>query len=134
MGRAWGTGRADTVLAGMTVTLFNAGAARLLAYAEVDHPTRVRRAVVVSTQSLIGNWRHQSSFMVPKDLQIIAGIPIQLNNLYFSLGGRPWAKDYITTTSCPAGGWRYQASLHYLFDKLGATSDEHETGTVPCTS
>jgi hypothetical protein len=135
MGIAWGTGRADTVLASMRVTLFNAGAARLLAYAEIDNPARVRRAVVVSTQSLIGSWRHQSSFMVPKDLQIVAGIPIQLNNLYFSLGGRPWAEDYITTTLCPVGGWRYQANLHYLFDSLGGeTSDEHETGTVSCTS
>ena len=134
MGRAWGTGRADTVLASMRVVLFNAGAARLLAYAEVDHPARVRRAVVVSTQDLIGTWRHQSSFMVPTDLQIVAGIPIQLNNLYFSLGGRPWAKDYITTTSCPDGGWRYQANLHYLYDSLGETRDEAFPGVVACTS
>ncbi len=134
MGGAWGTGRADTVLASMRVTLFNAGAARLLAYAEVDHPARVRRAVVVSTQDLIGAWRHQSSFMVPKDLQIVAGIPIQLNNLYFSLGGRPWAKDYITTTSCPTGGWRYQAGLHYLYDSLDQTSDDAVEGTVACTA
>ncbi len=134
MGRAWGTGRADTVMASMRVTLFNAGAARLLAYAEVDHPTRVRRAVVVSTQELLGGWRHRSSFMVPTDLQVIAGIPIQLNNLHFSLGGRPWAKDYITTTSCPEGGWRYQSNLHYLYDSLGETRDEGFPGAVACTS
>jgi hypothetical protein len=133
MGSAWGTGRADTVLANMKVILFNAGAARLLAYTTVDHPARVRRTIVLSTQNLIGAWRRQSSFLVPTNLQVVAGIPIQLNNLHFSLGGRRWAKDYITTTSCPAGGWRYQASLHYLEDRLGAISDDHVTGTVPCT-
>jgi hypothetical protein len=134
MGSAHGTGRADTVLANMKVTLFNAGAARLLAYTTVDHPARVRRTIVLSTQSLIGQWRRQSTFLVPRNLQVVAGIPIQLNNLHFSLGGRPWAKDYITTTSCPVGGWRYQATVHYLEDRFGATSDDHLTGAVPCTS
>jgi hypothetical protein len=134
MGTASGTGRADTVLANMKVILFNAGAARLLAYTTVDHPARVRRTIVLSTQNLIGAWRRQSSFAVPENLQVVAGLPIQLNNLYFSLGGRPWAKDYITTTSCPAGGWRYQASLHYLYDRLGETGGDAATGTVACTS
>jgi hypothetical protein len=134
MGSASGTGRADTVRARIHVVLFNAGASQLLAYTTVDHPARVRRTVVLSTQSLIGPWRRQSSFLVPDNLHVVAGIPVQLNNLYFSLGGRPWAKDYITTTSCPAGGWRYQVSLHYLFDILGETSDEQVTGTVPCSS
>jgi hypothetical protein len=133
MGSASGTGRADTVLANMKVILFNAGAARLLAYTTVDHPARVRRTIEVTTQSLIGAWRRQSSFLVPTNLQVVAGIPIQLNNLHFSLGGRRWAKDYITTTSCPVGGWRYQASLHYLEDRLGTISDDHVTGVVPCT-
>lgn len=134
MGSAYGTGRADTILANMKVILFNAGAARLLAYTTVDHPARVRRTIVLSTQNLIGAWRRQSSFLVPENLQVVAGIPIQLNNLHFSLGGRRWAKDYITTTACPVGGWRYQASLHYLEDRLGTISDDHVTGTVPCTS
>jgi hypothetical protein len=134
VGSASGTGRADTVRARIDVVLFNAGASRLLAYTTVDHPARVRRTVVLSTQNLIGTWRRQSSFLVPENLHVVAGIPIQLNNLYFSLGGRPWAEDYITTTSCPPGGWRYQVSLHYLFDSLGETSDERVTGTVPCTS
>jgi hypothetical protein len=134
MGMASGTGRADTVTARMKVILFNAGAARLLAYTTVDHPARVRRTIVLSTQNLIGMWRRQSTFFVPENLQIVAGIPIQLNNLYFSLGGRPWAKDYITTTSCPDGGWRYMASLHYLYDELGETSGDDVTGTVACTS
>jgi hypothetical protein len=132
MGAAHGTGRADTVLANMKVILFNAGAARLLAYTTVDHPARVRRTIVLSTQSLIGGWRRQSTFLVPENLQIVAGMPVQLNNLHFSLGGRPWAKDYITTTSCPAGGWRYQATLHYLEDRLGVISEDHVTGVVPC--
>jgi hypothetical protein len=134
MGTASGTGRADTVLANMKVILFNAGAARLLAYTTVDHPARVRRTIVLSTQSLIGTWRRQSTFLVPTNLQVVAGIPIQLNNLHFSLGGRSWAKDYITTTSCPVGGWRYQASLHYLEDRLGVISDDNVTGAIACTS
>jgi hypothetical protein len=134
MGSAHGTGRADTVLANMKVILFNAGASRLLAYTTVHNPARVRRTIVLSTQSLIGAWRRQSTFLVPENLQVVAGIPVQLNNLHFSLGGRPWAKDYITTTSCPAGGWRYQATLHYLEDRLGVISDDQVTGVVPCTS
>jgi hypothetical protein len=134
MGSAYGTGRADTVLAKVKVVLFNAGAARLLAYTTVDHPARVRRTIVLSTQNLIGGWRRQSTFLVPENLQVVAGMPVQLNNLHFSLGGRSWAEDYITTTSCPVGGWRYQASLHYLEDRLGAISDDHVTGAVACTS
>jgi hypothetical protein len=134
MGSAGGTGRADTVLANMKVILFNAGAERLLAYTTVDHPARVRRTVVLSTTDLVGPWRRQSSFMVPKDLQVVAGMPIQLNNLNFSLGGRSWARDYITTTSCPDGGWRYQASLHFLDDQVDEVSLQGISGTIDCTS
>jgi hypothetical protein len=134
MGSGVATARADTVNTRIDVVMVNGGSKTLYAHASLTNPARVQETVVVKTTAPGGRWRYRDSFTIPKSLQVVAGVPIQVTGMTFSLGGRSWAREYITSTSCPSGGWRYKAVAHYLFDLSGKTSEDTITGTVPCRS
>ncbi len=134
MGHAIVTARADTVNTAIDAVLFNAGSKRMLAYATLDNPARVQETVVVKTVDMTGKWRYRDTFRVPKKLQVVAGVPIQATGIKFEFGGKPYAKGYVSTTSCPRGGWKYKVTAHYLFDLTGQTSEDTLTGSVPCTA
>ena len=63
----------------------------------------------------------------------MAGIPLQLDRITLKVGGRSYAKDYITSTSCPRGGWRYQVTARSFYTGLGQSADSKAAGTIPCT-
>ncbi|HEY6779656.1 MAG TPA: hypothetical protein VI111_01810 [Thermoleophilaceae bacterium] len=134
MGAGIATAKADTVDTKLTLTLINGGARRLLAYATLTNPARVQETIVVKATNATGKWRHRESFRIPKSLQVVAGIPIEVTSLRFTLGGKPYAKNFITTTSCPKGGWRYHNTVHYLYDLTGQTATDTFGGSVSCTS
>jgi hypothetical protein len=134
MGTGIAVGRADTVAAHVKVTFVNGGETTLYAYATLDNPARVQETIVIKTENLTGKWRYRDTFRVPESLQVVAGVPIRLTSAKFELGGRPYAKNFLTTTSCPKGGWKYQATAHYLFDLTGQTSEDTIDGSVACTS
>lgn len=132
MGSAKATARADTVLTTADVVLINAGWKRTFAYTTLYNPAFVQETIVVKRTKMSGKWAHRESFQVPENLQIVAGVPIQVTAAKLRVGGKSYARDYIVSTSCPKGGWRYRAVAHYLFS-TGATSDESFDGSVPCT-
>ena len=134
VGNGIATARADTVNTRIDVVMVNGGAKTLYAHASLTNPARVQETVVIKTTAPGGKWRYRDSFTIPKSLQVVAGVPIQVTGMTFSLGGKPWARRYITSSSCPSGGWRYKAVAHYLFDLSGKTSEDTITGTVPCRS
>ena len=135
MGDAVATARADTVKTKIDVVFVNAGSKRLLyAYATLTNPARVQETIVIKTTDLTGKWRYKDSFRVPKSLQVVAGVPIQVTGMKLSLGGKPYARNFITTTSCPKGGWKYQAKAHYLYDLTGKRSTDTVNGGISCTS
>lgn len=133
MGSAVATGMADTVPARLKMVIVNGGANRTYAYATLDNPARVKETLVLESTNLRrGKWGHRESVRVPETLQVVAGVPVRLTSIRFVIGGKPYAREYIGSTSCPRGGWRYQVTAHYLFDLLGVTDEETSTGSIAC--
>jgi len=48
-------------------------------------------------------------------------------------GGKPYAKNYINSTSCPRGGWKYQVTANYVYETPGQPADNVNKGSIPCT-
>jgi hypothetical protein len=94
----------------------------------------VRETIVLKTAWMAGEWRYSGTVRVPKSLQVIAGVPIRTTGIRLTIGGKSSGTEYVTTTSCPRGGWRYQATFHLLHDATGRTSQSTVAGTSPCTS
>lgn len=132
IGSAVATGMADTVAARVDVTFVNGPGGTKFAYAVLNNPARVRETIVIRTSTPTGTWGHRESLSIPKSLQIVAGIPLRLTRVQMRIGGKSYAKKYITSTSCPGGGWKYQVKAHYLYD-AGQTTDDVSTGSIPCT-
>lgn len=135
MGTATATGKADTVDARLDVLFYNGGEKRIYAYATLNRPARIRETLVVKSMPVLDpRWRYRETVDIPRSLQIVAGIPLQLTDLTFTLGGKSYAKDYVASTSCPRGGWKYQVATRYLYDRLGGQTDEDvSAGSMACT-
>ncbi len=132
IGTAVATGMADTVPARVNVTFVNGPGGLKFAYAALDNPARVRETIVIESSTPTGTWGHRESLTIPRSLQIVAGIPLKLTAVKLRIGGKSYAKKYITSTSCPGGGWKYEVKAHYLYD-AGQTTDGVSTGSIPCT-
>lgn len=132
MGTATATGRADTVAARLDVQFFNGGKGLTYAYATLNRPARIREVIAIhSTRFSSGPWGHMEALTVPPTLQIVAGVPLQLDRITLAIGGKPYAKDYISSTACPSGGWKYQVTAHTTTgDQAGETVG---TGRIPCS-
>jgi hypothetical protein len=111
IGDGSGSASADTVEAGPKVQIFNGGKNLILAYVTLQRPARVRAVVPAKLTPQSGQWSYKLSFKVPETLQIVAGIPITLNNLTLTSGYTKAAKDIIATTSCSGGKWPFQVDL-----------------------
>ncbi|MEX1141389.1 MAG: hypothetical protein WD993_05075 [Thermoleophilaceae bacterium] len=132
MGQARVTARADTVAVHADVVFFNGGWKRTFAYTTLYNPALVQEAIVVKRTKARGRWAHRESLRVPKSLQVVAGVPIQVTGAKMRIGGKRYARDYITSSSCPKGGWRYRATVHYLFATGKAGRDTFD-GSIRCT-
>lgn len=132
MGTATATGRADTVSARLDVVFVNGGARTAYAYATLNRPARIREVLTIhETRFADGPWGHEESLTVPPSLQIVAGVPLQLDRITLDIGGRPYAKNYISSTACPSGGWRYEVTAHTTTG--GVTAAPVGTGRISCT-
>jgi hypothetical protein len=133
MGSATATGMADTVAARLDLLFFNGGKHRKYAYATLNNPARVRETLVVDSSTPSGGpWAHRETVSVPRSLQIVAGIPLRLTRVRLKIGGKPYAKKFITSTSCPAGGWTYKVTTDYLQDSPDQPANTVNTGSIPC--
>ena len=134
MGSATATGMADRVAAHLKVVFVNGGTARTYAYATLDNPARVQTTLVVRRTPLKSAvWDHRESVEIPKTLQVVAGVPVRFSAITMKVGGKPYAPEYISSTSCPRGGWKYQVTAHYLYDLLGLTDQDVHAGSIACT-
>lgn len=132
VGEAKASARADTIVTHPDVVFVNAGWKRTFAYMTLYRPALVQETIVVKRTKKSGRWSHQESLRVPKVFWVVAGVPIQVTGARLSIGGKSWARDYIVSTSCPKGGWKYRATVHYLFS-TGATGRDTIDGSIPCT-
>lgn len=128
IGSGKGSASADTVEAGPKVVIVNGGKNLILAYVTLQRPARVRAVVPAKLTPQSGKWSYKLHFDVPQSLQVVAGIPITLNNLNLTTGYTKAAKDIIATTSCGAGNkWPFQVDLKL---ETGATASY--TDSVAC--
>jgi hypothetical protein len=133
MGSATATGMADQVAARVDLLFFNGGERRKFAYATLNNPARVRETLVVESTRLHGGaWAHRETVNIPKTLQIVAGIPLRLTKVRMQIGGKSYAKDFVASTSCPQGGWKYQVTANYLYDVGGQPASNVNNGSIPC--
>lgn len=133
IGRAKGTAYADTVVTHPDIVLLNGGPKRHLAYVTLYHPSLVKETIVVKVTKLRGGkWMQRESLTVPERLRIVAGVPIQVTAVDMTVGGMPYAEEYIASTSCPRGGWKYKATAHFLFDLTDQKTSRTIDGSIPC--
>jgi hypothetical protein len=112
MGSGSGDAMADTVHTVPRITVINGGAKKVWFWTVLQNPARVQAAVPGTITKMSGKWAYKLTFAVPTSLQIVAGIPITLNSLAVTAGGKSYAKDWLATTSCPSTKkWAYQSTF-----------------------
>lgn len=131
VGGARVTAWADTVVTHPKIVFVNGGWKRTFAYTTLYHPALVQETIVVKRTKMRGRWGHRESLRVPENLHVVAGVPIQATGIKMHFGGKRYARDYITSTSCPKGGWKYRAITHYLF-ATNETGRDVFNGSIPC--
>lgn len=147
MGAGSGVAFADNVDAKPDVVFVNGGASTLWAFTTLYNPALVQEPIAIKIKKLKSSkWGYRASFRVPEILQVVAGVPITLRDFSFKIGGKfkiigenktrnasAYAKDFITTTSCPKSKkYPYEATAFYEYQD-GTTSSKKYTSTVPCS-
>jgi hypothetical protein len=128
MGSGSGHALADNVTTIPKITVINGGATKVWFWTVLQNPARVQAAVPGTITKMSGQWAYKLTFKVPTSLQIVAGIPITLDDLKVTAGGKSYAKDWLATTSCPASKkWPYQST----FD-LSSGGTINYDGSVAC--
>lgn len=106
LGRGTGLAMADKTPTHPQITIVGGGARRVWFYTVMTNPARVQEPVPGTVTRLHGRWAYELSVSIPRNLQIIAGIPIVLHSLDISAGRGTW----LATTGCPADRlWRWKA-------------------------
>ncbi len=114
----------------------NGGARRIWAFATYYNPAFVQEPIGIKVRPLTSRrWSYELSFEMPAVLRIVAGVPMGVPpNLRFNLGGKPYARNYITTERrCPKRGFRrYEGSLslEQFPDRTVTTTDYR--GRIAC--
>jgi hypothetical protein len=134
MGSGKGVAFADNVDAKPTVTFVNGGKSTLWAFTTLYNPALVQEPIAIKIKKLSGSkWAYRASFRVPKVLQVVAGVPITLRSFNYNIGGKSYAREFITTTSCPKSKkYPYEATAFYLYND-GTTASKKYASTVPCS-
>ena len=106
MGSGGGVARADTTLSYPKITIVNGGQRRVYFYTVLNNPARVQEPVAGDITTLSAPWSYKLHVVIPKNLQIVAGVPLVLQSLHFAGGRGTW----LSTTSCPASRqWDWKA-------------------------
>jgi hypothetical protein len=128
MGKGSGVALADQTITKPVITVVNGGGSVIYFWTVLQNPARVQAAVEAKITKQTGKWAYKVTFKVPQSLQVVAGIPITLNSLDVTLGGKSWAKDWLATTSCPSNHkWPYSST----FDLSTGGSISYD-GSVAC--
>jgi hypothetical protein len=125
MGHGTGDALADTVITHPQITVVNGGARHVYFYTVLNNPARVQAPVPgVVTKLAHGKWGYKLHTTIPKQLQVVAGVPIKLQTLHITAGRGDW----VATTSCPrTRRWDYRAVV--LFDTGQTVTYD---GSTPC--
>ena len=106
MGHGTGVARADTTFTYPKITVVNGGQHVVYFYTVLNNPARVQEPVPGIVTKLSGRWSYKLHVVIPKNLQIVAGVPIVLQSLHIVTGRGDWT----ATTYCPPSRqWDWQA-------------------------
>jgi hypothetical protein len=106
LGHGGGLAMADKTPTHPQITIVGGGQHRVWFYTVMTNPARVQEPVLGTVTQLHGRWAYELSVTIPRNLQIIAGIPIVLHTLDISAGRGTW----LATTGCPADHrWPWKA-------------------------
>jgi hypothetical protein len=127
MGHGVGTADADGVTTHPTLTVVNGGRDKVYFYVVLRVPARVQQAVLGTiTKVNSPRWSYKLHVNVPRNLQIVAGIPLRLERFQSTVGRGDW----IATIGCPRDRlWRYHVETSYDSGQVVNTD-----GSVACRS
>lgn len=123
MGTGTGNAFADTVLTHPQITVINAGPKAVCLYTVLNNPARVQTCVPGAIKRLHGKWAYRLTLTVPQELQVVAGVPIQLTDLTIRAGRGKW----LATTGCNHHRWPFSVTTSY--DNGGSSTLRSST---PC--
>jgi hypothetical protein len=102
--------RADTAVVPGRVTVVNGGAERLYFWTEINSGVRVTAPIVGTVSEDSKPWAYRLHVKVPRELQVVLGVPIALQEIKVSAGRGRW----LATTSCPDDGtWDFEGSASF---------------------
>lgn len=128
MGHGYAIADADGVKTRPTGTIVNGGQRKAYVYVVLTRPARVREPLPIQITKLSGDpkWGYRAHVDIPHNLQIVAGIPLRVDEVYGTIGRGDW----IATTHCPRDHkWRYHVETHY-----SSGQNIKYDGTVACRS
>jgi hypothetical protein len=99
MGSGSGIAFAASTTTRPKITVVNGGAKEVLFYVVMNNPARVRKAVIGHITRVSGKFVYHLSAMIPKELRVVAGVPIKLTSLTITAGKGKW----LAITSAPSG-------------------------------
>ncbi len=109
MGRGTGGAYADTVFTHPQITVVNGGRNTVYFYTVLNNPARVQSPVVGHIKRIGGKYAYELDVSVPRILQVVAGVPIELYFLDVHAGNGSW----LATTGCPGGHWPFSVTSYY---------------------
>lgn len=133
MGTGTGTAYADTTLTHPKITVVNGGGSTVYFYTVLNNPARVQEPVIGRITHASGNWSYSLNVTVPSNLQVVAGVPIELTTLSVTAGKGKW----LETTGCPGGKWPFQITTSYLNPNLAvgapdSTGSSTDSSSLAC--
>lgn len=133
MGSGSGVAFADTVDAEPDVVFVNGGKKVVWAYTTLYNPALVEEPIAVRINRIRHKrWGYKVTFNVPRVLQVIGGVPVTLRSFNYSVGRKPYARNFITTTGCPRSKrYPYMATARYLYSDNTRASSTFR-GRVAC--
>ncbi len=128
MGKGTGTAYADTTRTHPKITVVNGGKNIVYFYTVLNNPARVQEPVIGHVKKTSGKYAYSLSVSVPKNLQVVAGVPIELTSLSVNAGKGTW----LETTGCSGGKWPFQLTTDYLNNNTGQTGSSTDASSLPC--
>jgi hypothetical protein len=128
MGTGTGTAYADTTVTHPKITVVNGGGSTIYFYTVLNNPARVQEPVIGHISRMGGKWAYSLNVSVPNNLQVVAGVPIELTTLSVTAGKGKW----LETTGCSGGHWPFSITTSYVNPNTGATGSSSEASTTAC--
>ena len=128
MGTGTGTAYADTTRTHPKITVVNGGKNIVYFYTVLNNPARVQEPVIGHVKKTSGKYAYSLSVKVPSNLQVVAGVPIELTSLSVNAGKGTW----LETTGCSGGKWPFQLTTSYLNNNTGQTGSSTDASSLPC--